>query len=174
MFLHLKCTDEMEGGHHQKINEDVNLSSKVEKLQHLEMVKNGLTDEDLMCPRNTLKPLYPARAKVEDWWFQRLKYNWITRGERNYAFFHNTTSNCRRCNQINFIFDSEDQKIEVHEAFVKCLNDHFTLKWYSEISPTLNLHLLPPEPRGVLSDESATLLIEPKCALEVKEAVFSI
>lgn len=72
------------------------------------------------------KKLTETYAQQEVFWRQRSKQLWLREGDQNSKFFHTATKNRRRMNQINFLYDSQGNKVEWGSGLESTVENYFS------------------------------------------------
>ena len=144
------------------------IESKREELE--EAQTSPINDTELI--NKISKELKAAYNAEEAYWRQRSRLLWLQLGDRNSGFFHATTKNRKRANDLPVIEDMAGNPVykedQIARVIVQYFNNLFTSS-EGEREEVVNMAL---EPK--VSDEENERLIQIPNAEEIRAAVFSI
>ncbi|CAN6691397.1 unnamed protein product [Malus baccata var. baccata] len=112
------------------------------------------------------------RAQEESYWMQRSRVRWLREGDANTKFFHNSTLQRRRCNQIIKIKDELGNWVEQPGRVRKLVEDHFIQTFTTGGARNWGSLLDCISPR-VMEDMNLALL-KPVSEDEIKTAIFKM
>lgn len=76
-------------------------------------------------------------TKLTEYYRQRAKRHWATKGDRNTNYFHNSVLKRRRKNRISSIFVNNNNTLQSPDDIAACFIDYFT-NLFSTSNPNLN------------------------------------
>ena len=100
------------------------LEVKTKTLQQ-NIIQLGRTDETTHQEKHLTNQLEERRNQEEALWRQKFRINWLKEGERNTKFFHRSTIQHRMHNRITVIKNQMGERLEMQEAIMKELRNHF-------------------------------------------------
>jgi len=104
------------------------LRRQIDKLKsQLEgLMERSHTKEAIEQIRSINLSIDELEAQEEAMWFQRSRQNWLIKGDKNTAFFHQKASQRRCVNTINRLLDGNDHWVEDANQLEALLLDYFS------------------------------------------------
>ena len=116
--------------------------------------------------------LVDAYRQEEEFWYQKSRLQWNTKGDRNTRFYHATTKNRRARNNITTIKNQQGEdlegNLEISQEAITYFTDMFSTSGPLRMENTL------PSIHSVITPEMNDNLIKDITAEEVKESLFAI
>jgi hypothetical protein len=146
------------------------IEDKTKQLQALEQepaeIYDGAAVKALRCELNSL------RAKEETMWRQRSRITWLTEGDLNTRFFHESASQRRRTNTIHGLWDRnqvwQTEPAELERVAVDYFNQIFSSSNPQAIDEVVF------EVEGVVTPGMNVELMKPFVCEEVQKALFQM
>ncbi|KAI0493816.1 hypothetical protein KFK09_023941 [Dendrobium nobile] len=145
---------DMEGKELNKLKED--LMEEILELQIKESSLGHLTDQDYWILKEKVLELNSTLARLNTWWKQRAKVNWLNEGDGNFRFFHNFASARRNINKIIKVKDEDGNMVEDQVLMEEVFMRFFQKKWEFRGSKMEGW----PDPNICLNDQDRRLLEE--------------
>ncbi|KAI0493884.1 hypothetical protein KFK09_024010 [Dendrobium nobile] len=135
-----------------KLKED--LMEEIMELQNKEASNSHLTEQEYRMLKEKVLELNSTLARLNTWWKQRAKVNWLKEGDGNSRFFHNYASARRNVNKIIKIKDEDGNTIEDQDHMEEVFMRFFQKKW--EIRKTNLVGW--PDPTNCLTEQERSIL----------------
>ncbi|KAI0519711.1 hypothetical protein KFK09_007170 [Dendrobium nobile] len=115
---------------HQKLEVlKENLKKDIEELQLEEASDQDFSASKGMILRNKISEFNSTLARLNTWWRQRAKANWLKEGYLNSSFFHSFSNGRRNANFIRQLKKEDGVMIEDSADIRDCLSRFFMNKW---------------------------------------------
>ncbi|KAI0513486.1 hypothetical protein KFK09_009510 [Dendrobium nobile] len=130
------------------------LMEEIMELQNKEASNGHLTDQDYWILKAKVLELNSTLARLNTWWKQRAKVNWLKEGDGNSSFFHNYASARRNVNKIIKIKDEDGNTIEDQDHMEEVFMRFFQKKREIKKSNLVGW----PDPTNCLNEQDRSIL----------------
>ncbi|KAL0927631.1 hypothetical protein M5K25_001822 [Dendrobium thyrsiflorum] len=113
-------------------NSKVKLEAILLQLQQEECTEKGLNQEQIQEMKAIGMELQSVLARINSWWIQRAKCQWIQEGDSNSRFFQSVASLKRNCNRICSLKNSVGETLVDKVDIASELANFFEAKWGSK------------------------------------------
>lgn len=137
----------------------------------LKILKGRRDSYSLNLYQEEKKKLNETYAQHEVFWRQRSKQLWLHEGDHNSKYFHSATKIRRRMNQINFLHDDQDNKVDWGSGLELVVESYFSNLFTSSSSEWDQVIGCISRRVGTRQNETILAEVHEK---EVKAALFSM
>ncbi|KAL0907914.1 hypothetical protein M5K25_022368 [Dendrobium thyrsiflorum] len=113
-------------------NSKVKLEANLLQLQQEECTEKGLNQDQIQEMKAIGMELQSVLARINSWWIQRAKCQWIQEGDSNSRFFQSVASLKRNCNRICSLKNSVGVTLVDKVDIASELVNFFEAKWGSK------------------------------------------
>ena len=145
------------------------VNSETEKIQESMELENSCVS-DLVYDSSAKINLFWSQEEM--YWKQRARTMWLSHGDQNTQFFHQTTLMNKRRNKILRLKDSNGTWLSEEKEVVKLLNEHFKKSY--QAAPTNHIETVLGFVENLITPEMNEVLLSSVSVDEVKHAVFDL